>query len=508
MLTKILSGALIGLEAVPIEVEVDVASRGLPNLIIVGLPDKAVEEAKERVRAALHNTGIDFPARRITINLAPADIPKEGPAYDLPIALGILLAAGETAADIEKSAFIGELSLDGSVRRVNGILPFVLMAKEKKFKTVYVPQENGQEASIINGLKIIPLTSLKQLINHLTHTDPIPPLPFAPFKNIIQAAEDDFDMADIYGQEQAKRALEIAAAGAHNLLMVGTPGSGKTLLARTFPTILPSLTEDEAIEVTKIFSITGNLKTSEALVTRRPFRSPHHTTSRNGLIGGGTRPQPGEISLAHRGVLFLDEFPEFPRGVLESLRQPLEDGVVQISRAAGTVRYPCRFTLIAAANPCPCGYYLSKKKPCTCSAGNISRYQKRVSGPLLDRIDLHVNVPEVEIDKLTENSNHAETSAAIRSRVEQARKIQQKRFHDTPLVANGELMTRDIKHFCNLTTEARNVLTQALRKLDLTARSYFKVMKIARTIADLEASNAVEVPHVAEALQYRPQTIQ
>lgn len=504
MLSKIISGATLGLDAVPIDVEVDVAARGLPSLSIVGLPNKAVEEAKDRVRSALHNSGIDFPPKRITINLAPADIPKEGPAYDLPIALGILLAAGEFTAQISQAVFFGELSLDGHVRHTNGVLPIAIMAKQHDFKQLYIPAANAQEAAMIAGLDIFPLKSVKQLINHLTKITKISPQPPTTFSSLQTEHHSDFDMSEVHGQEQAKRALEIAAAGSHNIFMNGSPGSGKTMLARTFPTILPNLLEKEALEITKIYSITGNLPAGKSLMVDRPFRSPHHTTSRIGLIGGGSKPMPGEISLAHRGVLFLDEFPEFPRNVIESLRQPIEDGVVQISRASGTMRYPSQFTLIAAANPCPCGYFLSKKKACTCLPGHISRYQKKISGPIIDRIDLHVQVSEVEVNKLVNEHHRAETSSAIKQRVTQARQIQTNRFKDTPLTSNAEMNTKQVKIFCPLDNQCRALLTQATAQLGLTARSYFKVIKISRTIADLESAKSIKTHHIAEALQYRP----
>lgn len=504
MLAKINSAATIGLDGVIIDVEVDVASRGLPSLSIVGLPSKAVEEAKDRVRTALHNTGVDFPPKRITINLAPADIPKDGPGYDLPIAVGILLAAGEFDARVNDALFIGELSLDGSVRHASGILPTVLTAKKYGIKKIYIPKSNAREAAVIKGITIYPVESLKNLVSHLTHDIPILPQPPVDFINIVREEESEFDMRDVHGQEQAKRALEIAAAGGHNLFMNGSPGSGKTMLARTFPTILPSLTEKESLEVTKIFSITGNIRPGQTLITQKPFRSPHHTTSRIGLIGGGANPMPGEISLAHRGVLFLDEFPEYPRHVLESLRQPIEDGYVQISRASGTVTYPTRFTLIAAANPCPCGYYLSKSKECTCMPGSISRYQKKISGPILDRIDLHVQVSEVKVDNLTKENPHAETSTTIRNRVEKAREIQYQRYIQDNIISNSELTTKKVKKYCQIEESARSLLTQATAKLGLTARSYFKIIKISQTIADLAGCDTILPNHIAESLQFRP----
>lgn len=506
MLAKISSGAAIGLDTTLIEVEVDVAEQGLPSLAIVGLPDKAVEEAKERVRSAIKNTGADFPLSRITINLAPADLPKVGPAYDLPIALGILIASGQIAPNVSDSLFFGELSLDGSLRHTNGILPMAYLAKEKNFKRLFIPKINELEASIVSGVEVYSVTSLLELIRFFNKTSEITPSKKIRLSELLKTTEAEFDFSEIVGQEQAKRAAEIAAAGNHNIFMRGSPGSGKTMLARALPGILPTLTEDEALEVTKIYSITGNLPPGQSVFTSRPFRSPHHTTSRIGLIGGGTNPSPGEISLAHRGVLFLDEFPEFPRHVLESLRQPMEDGVVTISRAKGSVTYPAQFLLVAASNPCPCGYYGDPKRACKCLPGTIARYQKRVSGPILDRIDLHIEVPSVETQKLVERDNkvNKESSKIIQKRVQRARNLQTNRFKGTKIKSNSEMTTKDVKNFCQLSAECRAMMISATAAMNLSARSYFKVIKIARTIADLASDKEISPTHLAEALQYRP----
>ncbi len=508
MLAKINSAAVVGLNAVAVEVEVDIASQGLPSFTLVGLPDKAVEEAKERVRSAIRNTGADFPARRITVNLAPADLPKEGPSYDLPIALGILIASSQLKVDTTNALFLGELSLDGRLRHITGVLPQILLAKEKRIQHIFLPVNNAKEAAIINGITIFPVETLRDLFYHFTNQQPIEPHPYIMLEKYLEDEQSEFDMKDIKGQEQAKRALEIAAAGSHNILFKGPPGAGKTLLARTLPSILPRLTFTEALEVTKVYSISGLLE-HDFIVKKRPFRNPHHTTSHVGLIGGSAMPKPGEISLAHRGVLFLDELPEFPRSVLEVLRQPLEDGFVSISRSHGRLTFPAKFMLVAAQNPCPCGYLGDKFHECKCTPSQILKYQKKISGPLLDRIDIHLEVPAVKIEKLTaiNDLSVSETSNIIRKRVQKARDHQTKRFSQLSskkITTNSEMTPKDIKAFCVLSPECVSLLRQAVSNLHLSARSYYRIIKLARTISDLENSQHIQPTHIAEALQYRP----
>lgn len=505
MLAKILSGANIGLDGVPITVEVDIAAQGLPSFTIVGLADRAVEEAKERVRAAIRNSGADVPAKKITINLAPADLPKEGPSYDLPIALGLLLSSEQIPSkinniDINETLIVGELSLDGKLRRTHGVLPLALLAKSLN-KKIMVPKINATEAAVVEGLDVYAFDSLEEVIKMFLGQINVEPVEKVNIDfDTTQTFEHDF--SQIKGQEQARRALEIAAAGGHNVLLKGSPGAGKTLLARTFQTILPPLNLEEAMEVTKIYSISGNLSNGISLVTVRPFRSPHHTASYVGLIGGGNYIKPGEISLAHRGVLFLDELPEFPRQVLEALRQPLEDHHVTISRASGSLTFPAKFILFACQNPCPCGFLGDRKRTCSCMPGNIAKYKRKISGPLLDRIDIYLEVPAVEVDKLA-GDLIAEDSKTIRDRVIAARQIQKTRFKDTSFLTNSEMGNKEIKDYCQITQEGLDLLKMAISSLNLSARGYHRVLKLARTIADLAGSENILTEHLAEALQYR-----
>ncbi|MBI2086413.1 YifB family Mg chelatase-like AAA ATPase [Candidatus Daviesbacteria bacterium] len=506
MLSKILSAANIGLDAVLVTCEVDVSSQGLPSFTIVGLGDRAVEESKERVRAAFRNTAVDFPLHKITVNLAPADMPKEGPSYDLPIALGILKSGGQISSeafdrlDLSNALVVGELSLDGTLRKINGVLPLAVLAKQKKIKRMVVPKENGAEAAIVGDLEVWAADSLQQIMKVLLGAQS---LTFVkkPKLNLEENLDYEYDFSQIKGQENVKRALEISAAGGHNVLMKGPPGAGKTMLARSFPSILPPLSFEEAIEVTKIYSIAGLLNAEQSLITVRPFRAPHHSASHVGLIGGGNNIRPGEISLSHRGVLFLDEIAEFPRLTLESLRQPLEDHHITISRASGSIRLPSQFILIAAQNPCPCGFLGDRKKQCFCMPGQIAKYKRRISGPFLDRIDIYLEVPAVEVDKLSADFI-VESSFKIRRKVMAARKIQQKRFKGR-IITNSEMNNNDIRMYCPVTQEGLDLLKMAISSLNLSARGYHRVLKLSRTIADLAQIENIQAEHIAEALQYR-----
>ena len=499
MIVQMNSMGLYGITPYTVSIETDI-TRGVSCFDLVGLPDVAVRESRERVRSAIGNCGFEFPQRRIIVNMAPADIRKSGSHYDLPILLSILIANGALEKCPPDTAFIGELSLGGEVRPIDGILPMAIQAKENGIKQFFVPADNAAEGATVEGISILPVKHVLDLVRHLRGQKPILPVPHTlPTKEELVYP---VDMGDVKGQDYAKRALEIAACGGHNLLMIGSPGAGKSMLAKRLPTILPDMTFDEMIETTKIYSVAGMLEKGRSLLTHRPFRSPHHTVSSAGLTGGGSNPRPGEISLAHHGILFLDELPEFNRNTMEILRQPLEDGYVTISRASSTLTYPCSIMLVAAMNPCPCGYFGHPTRPCTCSKPTVAKYLSKISGPLLDRLDLHVEVPPVDYHALS-STQPEESSETIKQRVDAVRRIQQERFKDSGISDNAHITSAAIAQFCPMDDAAQTTLKNAFDRLGLSARGYSRLLKVARTIADMEQSEVIRRSHIFEAIQYR-----
>jgi len=502
MLSTVLSCATIGIDAYIVEVEVDIAL-GLPTFSTVGLPDAAVKESKDRVKAAISNTGFEFPVRRITVNLAPADIKKVGPIFDLPIAIGIIAAQGLIDERVLKDYIIlGELSLDGSIRSIKGSLSMAVAARSAGKKGIILPKENCEEAAVVQGVNVYPVSSFPDAVEFLNGRLEIPSKKIDLEKTFENHSRYKIDFTDVKGQEHAKRALEVAASGGHNIIMIGSPGSGKTMLAKRLPTILPDMTFEEAIETTKIHSVTGLLEKNKAMIATRPFRSPHHTISDAGLIGGGAMPMPGEVSLSHNGVLFLDELPEFRRNVLEVMRQPLEDGKVTISRALASLTFPARFMLAAAMNPCPCGFKYDTKKECTCTSGQIQKYLAKISGPLLDRIDIHIDVPSLKYKELSSDSA-GESSSVIRKRVNSARKVQHERFKGDGIFCNAHMSPKQIKKHCAIDEAGQRLLETAINKFALSARAYDRILKVSRTIADLEGVPDIRAEHISEAIQYR-----